>query len=132
MKRREFLASGLGGPLVAVALGKGHALAYASKDDEIRAAFPRLAERTYLNAAGMMPLSTFSEDGLRRYTEFQRLGSHNGRGEYVQEVQAEIRGLFSNLVGAPSHQRSAWFTAPRQANRSPWTPSRARSKAETS
>ncbi len=100
MKRREFLASGLGGPLVAVAMGRGNAVAYASKDEEIRAAFPRLEEQIYLNAAGMMPLSTFSEDGLRRYTEFQRLGSHNVRGEYVQEVQAEIRGLFANLVGA--------------------------------
>ena len=46
MNRREFLASGLAGPLVAVALGKGNALAYASKDKEIREAFPGLEEQT--------------------------------------------------------------------------------------
>jgi len=93
MNRREFFASGLGS-MAAIVLGKGKALAYTSKDDEIRAAFLRMEEQTYLNAAAMMPLSTFSEEGLQRYIEFQRLGGKNGRLEYVREVQAQIRTLF--------------------------------------
>ena len=93
MNRRNFFASGLGS-IAAIMLGKGKVLAFTSKDEKIRAAFPRLEEQTYLNAAGMMPLSTFSEDGLRRYIEFQRLGGKNGRLEYVREMQAQIRSLF--------------------------------------
>ncbi|MCH7676822.1 hypothetical protein IH879_18025, partial [candidate division KSB1 bacterium] len=81
MNRREFFASGLGS-VAALALANGKALASASKGKDIRAAFPRLEEETYLNAAAMMPLSTFSEEGLRRYIEFQRLGGKNGRLEY--------------------------------------------------
>ena len=46
-----------------------------------------MGEETYLNAAAMMPLSTFSEKGLRRYIEFQRLGNKDGRLEYVRECK---------------------------------------------
>ncbi len=103
MNRREFFASGLGS-VAALALAKGKALASSLKDGEIRAAFPRLEEETYLNAAAMMPLSTFSEDGLQRYIEFQRLGNKNGRLEYVREVQAQIRSLFADLIGAETSE----------------------------
>ena len=58
MNRRNFFASGLGS-MAAIMLGEGKVLAFTSKDEEIRAAFPRLEEETYLNAAAMMPLSTF-------------------------------------------------------------------------
>jgi len=103
MNRREFFASGLGS-VAAIILAKGKALASTSKDDKIRAAFPRLEEETYLNAAAMMPLSTFSEEGLRRYIEFQRLGGKNGRLEYVREMQAQIRSLFADLIGAETSE----------------------------
>ena len=103
MNRRNFFASGLGS-MAAIMLGKGKVLAFTSKDEEIRAAFPRLQQETYLNAAGMMPLSTFSEAGLRRYIEFQRLGNKNGRLEYVREMQAQIRSLFADLIGAETSE----------------------------
>ncbi|MCH7681029.1 hypothetical protein IID10_16965, partial [candidate division KSB1 bacterium] len=103
MNRRNFFASGLGS-LAAIMLGKGKVLALTAKDEEIRAAFPRVEEQTYLNAAAMMPLSTFSEQGLRRYIEFQRLGDKNGRLEYVRQVQAQIRTLFADLIGAETSE----------------------------
>lgn len=100
MKRRDFFVSGLGGALGAVAAWKKERLPLPATDDEIRAAFPRLKHQTYLNAAGMMPLSTFSQEGLHRYLAFQQLGPENGREAYIQEMLSQIRGLFADLIGA--------------------------------
>ncbi|MCH8873294.1 aminotransferase class V-fold PLP-dependent enzyme, partial [candidate division KSB1 bacterium] len=41
---------------------------------------------------------------MRRYIEFQRLGNKNGRLEYVREVQAQIRTLFADLIGAETSE----------------------------
>ena len=68
--------------------------------DEIRAAFPRLTQETYLNAAGMMPLGAFSKAGLERYIAYQELGSEGERGAYAQEVFLQSRAMFASLIGA--------------------------------
>ena len=100
MNRREFVATGLGGALGAVALPAGTSRVFRGSPDDVRAAFPRMKVQTYLNAAGMMPLSTFSQEGMARYLAFQQLGPDDGRGAYVRAMQAEIRGLFAGLIGA--------------------------------
>ena len=71
--------------------------AAAASDEEIREAFPRLKEQTYLNAAGMMPLGDFSLEGMQQYLAFQQLGPEDGRGAYMQEMRSQIRGLFATL-----------------------------------
>ena len=100
MKRRDFFVSALGGTLSAVAFSNQDRPTATAKDDEIRAAFPRLKEETYLNAAGMMPLSTFCQEGLQRYMAFQQLGPAEERGAYVRAMQSQIRSLFATLIGA--------------------------------
>jgi len=99
MDRRAFVATGLGGTLGALAW-PGGGLRVAAAPEEIRDAFPRLKEQTYLNAAGMMPLGDFSLEGMQRFLAFQQLGPEEGRGTYFQEMQSRIRGLFAALIGA--------------------------------
>ena len=71
MNRRDFFATGLGGALGAVAFRSGEKQAWVAPDEEIRAAFPRMKQQTYLNAAGMMPLP----EVLSRRRFFRSTGS---------------------------------------------------------
>ena len=100
MNRRDFFAVGLTGALSAATFGKGQRQTATTQNEEIRDAFPRLKEETYLNAAGMMPLGTFSLEGLHQYLAFQQLGPADGRGTYVRDMQSQIRSLFAALIGA--------------------------------
>ncbi|TQV87800.1 aminotransferase class V-fold PLP-dependent enzyme [Aliikangiella coralliicola] len=111
MERRNFLTH-LGGSLATTALmiannatanpalNQSNDQNLASGPNSIRKAFSRLEKDIYLNAAGMMPLSTFSEKGLQQYLNFQRLGYNDGDGEYVSAMQNEIRELFASLIKA--------------------------------
>lgn len=100
MDRREFLATGVGSALGAGGILRDPSLAGGRPQDPIRTSFPRLGRETFVNAAAGTPLGTFAEGGLRRYTEFQRLGPADGRGDYVSEMLSSIRGLFGDLIGA--------------------------------
>ncbi len=100
MDRREFLATGIGGALGAGAAPREAPRPKVPAQDQIRASFPRLARETFVNAAAGTPIGTFAEAGLRRYSEFQRLGPAEGRGDYVAEMLSSIRGLFGGLIGA--------------------------------
>ncbi len=71
---------------------------------DIRKLFPRMNKENYLNAAGGMPLSRFSEKGIQRYSEFQSLGWKHGGGSYVSQMQKEIRVLFADLIGAKEEE----------------------------
>jgi selenocysteine lyase/cysteine desulfurase len=101
MNRREFLAAGVGGALGSSVLGADEwRKPTTTRQDSLRAAFPRLESDVFLNAAGGTPLGTFAEEGLRRYVAFQQLGPGAGRGDYVAEMQANVGGLFGELIGA--------------------------------
>ena len=104
MNRRDFVAVGLTGALGAAALPKGLPQATGAQDEEIRDAFPRMKEETYLNAAGMMPLGTFSLEGLHHYLAFQQLGPADGRLAYVRDMQTQIRSLFAMMIGAEASE----------------------------
>jgi len=98
MDRREFLAAGVLSSLSTAVHG-------ASATAEAGAAGPRarfagLDSRTYLNAAGMMPLGSFAAAGLERYIDFQRLGPGDGRRAYVGEAHSGARERFAELIGA--------------------------------
>lgn len=101
LDRRAFLAAGVGGALgVGGWSARPNAVSAPRLQAGLRDAFPRLAGEVYLNAAGGTPLGSFAEEGLQRYMAFQRLGPGHGRGEYVAEMQASVRGLFGELIGA--------------------------------
>ena len=100
MDRREFVAAGVGSALGVRALSAPASDTGPLVQDPFRPLFPRARREVFLNAAGGTPLGTFADRGLRRYTDFQRLGPGEGRGDYVAEMQSEIRGLFGRLIGA--------------------------------
>ena len=100
MDRRRFLLSGVASVAGSAVLTSRSMIAQYDTADEIRAAFPRLTQETYLNAAGMMPLGSFSKVGLERYIEYQELGSEGERGAYAQEVFSQSRAMFAGLIGA--------------------------------
>lgn len=99
MKRRDFLAAGLGGTVL-VAGTPSPNRRWEPAQDTVRSLFPRLARETYVDAAAGIPLGAFAEAGLRRYADFQRLGPDGGRGAYVARVLRDLRGSFAALIGA--------------------------------
>ncbi len=102
MDRREFVALGVGGALGAGATQQiPQRAGVSTQQDSHRALFPRLAQETFLDAAGGTPLATFAEAGLQRYMEFQKLGVHS---EYVSGVLGNIHRSFGKLIGAQPHE----------------------------
>lgn len=106
LDRRELLLGSLGGALAtaaAPALGLAQSSSAQSSADSgqaFRARFPRLAQETYLNAAGATPLGDFAQAGLERYMTFQHLGPGAGRRDAFFAMWSELRGLFATLIGA--------------------------------
>ena len=99
MNRRYFLATGVSGIAGAIQVAKDLQTSPETRDD-VRSEFPWLQNQIYLNAAGMMPTGSFSALGLEKYIEFQKLGPQAGRGEYVNKMRSEIRGMFASMIGA--------------------------------
>ncbi len=104
MKRREFVVAGLAGSLAHTPWSQNAKSSSPAKGDDIRAAFPRLEKEIYLNAAGMMPLSSFGQEGLQRYMAFQRDGGAGGMDDYVKRMWSQIRNLFAQLIGAKQRE----------------------------
>ena len=100
MNRREFVAAGCLGTLGTVAPLSSIQESIHVNTDDIRLLFPWLKEEVYLNAAGMMPLGSFSQEGLERYIAYQRSGNGNGRLAYVRDMQKNIRTLFAEIIHA--------------------------------
>lgn len=101
MQRREFVATGVGGVLARALPGPpSRPVTELTRQDDVRASFPRLASEIFINAAAGTPLGSFAEAGLQRYAEFQRLGPGQGRADYVAEMSSSVRGLFGDLIGA--------------------------------
>lgn len=96
MDRRTFFAAG-GAALAGAACGLPDTRQAA---EAAGVTFPRGEGETFLNAAGGMPLSSFSEAGMSRYLDFIRLGPGEGRGEYFNRMWSDIRGDFAALIGA--------------------------------
>ena len=114
MKRRNFIGS-VGCSIAATSLSAGKIAAEGLGSEvtsqttgskkkgnhhSYRSLFPRLEKEIYLNAAGMMPLSNFSQSGLLKYQKLNQLGYRYGEGEYVSKMRKEIRGLFAALINA--------------------------------
>lgn len=100
MNRRQFLKTGLVGSFVAPSWLSPVSADPVPKLEAIRDAFPRLKHETYLNAASLMPLSTFSQKGLSEYIRFQQEGPRSGADKYIGKMWSEVRGLFASLIGA--------------------------------
>jgi selenocysteine lyase/cysteine desulfurase len=98
MNRRDFVGTGLAASVGAATPGWLGKTEINVTSEDFRTQFGRSGSRTYLNAAGMMPLGDFSRAGLKRYMEYQA-GSED-QLEYTREVRFGVRELFAGLVGA--------------------------------
>ncbi|MDH3223971.1 MAG: aminotransferase class V-fold PLP-dependent enzyme, partial [Gemmatimonadota bacterium] len=99
--RRAFLAASGGALWAGGACGPPETRQTAGPPPTV---FPRGERETFLNAAGGMPLTSFSESGLTRYMDFIRLGPDEGRGDYFNQMWSEIRGDFAALIGAQADE----------------------------
>lgn len=107
MRRRDMLLSGLFGAAAGVpSLQPAHAQTSpgATVSDHIRDQFSELGRQTYLNAAGMMPLSQAAQQGIGTYLRFQQAHRPSADVEYVNRMWREIRGLFAVLIGADERE----------------------------
>ena len=68
MDRRSFIRTT--GAVSAATLLGGRQWQSRFTTDDIRSAFPRIEEETYLNAAGMMPLGSFTDEGMQRFLDW--------------------------------------------------------------
>jgi len=88
-------------------LGPGSELAgiqMRAQQSDIRSMFPRLTQDRFISAAAGTPLGSFAASGIRRYMDFQELGSGNGRGEYFETMLSNVRGMFGDLIGATADE----------------------------
>lgn len=83
MKRRSFLAAA--------------ALPAANGGAAVRAKFPIAGRQTYLNAAGLHPISTASARAMEDYIAFRL----HGRGvAYSEQTTQDVRALYARLIHA--------------------------------
>ena len=102
MNRRSFIGAGIGTSILSHrsrGSGFSRATPLLPGTDSVRSLFPRAQQEVYLNAAAGTPLSSFAEQGLKKYHDFWRSGSSQGRADYPSKVRSEIRGLFAQLIG---------------------------------
>jgi selenocysteine lyase/cysteine desulfurase len=98
--RRQFLLSA-----AAVAAAARTARAAAPADGSIfpasiRADFPIASNVTYLNSAAIHPMSVPSSRALADHVQFRLNGAGEGRADFGEEQQKDLKRRFAQLIGA--------------------------------
>jgi selenocysteine lyase/cysteine desulfurase len=98
--RRQFLLSA-----AALAAVPRPALAEAAADGEIfppavRADFPIASRQTYLNSAAIHPMSVPCSRALGDHIQFRLNGGGEGRSDFGEEQQKDLKRRFAALIGA--------------------------------
>jgi selenocysteine lyase/cysteine desulfurase len=108
LDRREFLlgAAALASPAFAD-LTAFPAAAYAAPADgspvfppSVRADFPIASAQTYLNSAAIHPMSVPCSRALTDHIAFRLKGAGEGRTDFGEEQQKDLKRRFSQLIGA--------------------------------
>ena len=102
LNRREFLIS-----TAAAAMARS---AQASRDERpldggifpasVRADFPIASAQTYLNSAAIHPLSVPASRAFERYMDFRLHGAGEGRRDFDNDQQIDLKRRFAQLIGA--------------------------------
>lgn len=66
----------------------------------IRADFPSASLETYMNAAAIHPLGTFSAGAMEAVMAYRLRGPGPGRADFGADKQAELKAKFGRLIGA--------------------------------
>lgn len=109
LDRREFLlgAAALASPALPDLRAAFPAVAPAASADgnpvfppSVRADFPIASTQTYLNSAAIHPMSVPASRALTDHIAFRLKGSGEGRADFGEEQQKDLKRRFSQLIGA--------------------------------
>jgi selenocysteine lyase/cysteine desulfurase len=100
--RREFLMSAAA---VAASATAAHSTPQAQSSrslfpPSVRADFPIAASQTYLNSAAIHPMSVPSSRALEAHMAFRLRGGGEGRTDFGEEQQKDLKRRFAQLIGA--------------------------------
>jgi selenocysteine lyase/cysteine desulfurase len=70
----------------------------------IRADFPIASAQTYLNSAAIHPMSLPASRALEQHVAFRLKGAGEGRGDFGEEQQKDLKRRFAQLVGAKADE----------------------------
>ena len=100
LDRRQFLLS-------AAALAASARAGFPSDDTvrgvfppAVRADFPIASSVTYLNSAAIHPMSVPASRALQEHIEFRLKGAGDGRGDFGEDQQKDLKRRFGALIGA--------------------------------
>lgn len=102
--RRQFLLSA-----AALAAVPRPAFASSAADGEIfppavRADFPIASRQTYLNSAAIHPMSVPCSRALADHVQFRLNGAGEGRADFGEEQQKDLKRRFATLIGAKADE----------------------------
>src|SRR5262245_14369590 len=66
----------------------------------VRADFPIASTQTYLNSAAIHPMSVPCSEALTKHIAFRLKGGGEGRSDFGEEQQKELKRRFAQLIGA--------------------------------
>src|SRR5262245_66076794 len=70
----------------------------------IRADFPIASEQTYLNSAAIHPMSVPASRALADHVQFRLKGAGEGRSDFGEEQQKDLKQRFAQLIGAKADE----------------------------
>jgi selenocysteine lyase/cysteine desulfurase len=70
----------------------------------VRADFPIASAQTYLNAAAIHPMSVPSSQALERHVAFRLKGPGEGRTDFGEDQQKDLKKRFAQLIGAKPNE----------------------------
>jgi selenocysteine lyase/cysteine desulfurase len=70
----------------------------------IRADFPIASAQTYLNSAAIHPMSVHAARALQQHIEFRTRGGGEGRMDFGDEQQKDLKRRFAAFIGATANE----------------------------
>ena len=73
----------------------------------VRADFPIASKQTYLNSAAIHPMSVPASRALEAHVAFRMQGGGEGRADFGEEQQKDLKRRFARLIGAKADRADA-------------------------
>ena len=70
----------------------------------VRADFPIASKQTYLNSAAIHPMSVPASRALEAHVAFRMQGGGEGRADFGEEQQKDLKRRFARLIGAKADE----------------------------
>jgi selenocysteine lyase/cysteine desulfurase len=102
--RRQFLLSAAALAASARSAFPEDAAADAIFPPSVRADFPIASTQTYLNSAAIHPMSVPSSKALTDHIAFRLKGGGEGRADFGEEQQKDLKRRFGQLIGAKADE----------------------------